>query len=236
MRYHFVIFIAIFCFNTAATAQADVDKEARAAFNEGIAAFDDGRLSDALVSFERAYSLRPAFKLLYNIGQAQTELGLTRQAISTFERYLRDGGNDIEPDRKLTVEAELSRLRVLAGGHQGTAGPAAARPDLTMKVSVAPHREENRFMTKAAPWVFGGMAVVTAVCGTVFGVRAASINKTLNAECNNGECPPQYQEDIDSMNGSAVAADVLLISTVVLTATAVSIFAVVRHQKKGESK
>jgi len=216
-------------------AQGDVDQEAREAFKEGIAAFDEGQISDALVSFQRAYSLRPAFKLLYNIGQAQTELGLTRQAISTFERYLRDGGEKIEPDRRLTVEAELSRLRILAGVAKPDASGAEVGK-LNLKITISPHKEENRFAAKGAPWLLGGTALTTAVLGTVFGLRAASANKSLGADCPGGNCAPGYEDDIDKMNGSAVAADVLFISTAVLSAAAIGIAAAVRHRHKKESR
>ena len=220
----------------AAHAQTDNEDEARTAFKEGLNAFDEGRTSDALVSFQRAYSLRPAFKLLYNIGQAQTELGLTRQAIQSFERYLQEGKDKIPPDRKLQVEAELSRLRILAGVKPVDTAPAASEAPPTPPPKDTAPTEENKFMAKVAPWMFGGLALATTGVGVAMGVRALSLNKSLNSSCTDGGCPPQYEEDIDSQKGSAVAADVLIITGTLLTAATISIVAVVRHKKKGASK
>ena len=217
-------------------AQGDVEEKARAAFKEGVLAFEEGRTSDALVSFQRAYSLRPAFKLLYNIGQAQTELGLTRQAIESFEGYLVEGGEHIDADRRLQVEAELSRLRVLAGVHPAQSGPPPPKDESGDRVEEAERAGENRFMTKAAPWMFGGLALATTGAGIAMGARALSLNNSLGSDCTDGVCPPSYEEDISSLKGSAAAADALLITGAVLTATAVIIAVVVRNKKKGESE
>ena len=233
-----VLWIVVFLLAVAPAAHAQVDNEdeARAAFKDGLTAFEEGRTEEALVSFQRAYSLRPAFKLLYNIGQAQTELGLTRQAIQSFERYLEEGGDKITPDRKLQVEAELSRLRVLAGVKPVDTAPTAAEASPPKAEAASAPAKENKFMTKVAPWMFGGLALSTTGAGVAMGVRALSLNKSLNSSCTDGICPPQYGEDIDSQKGSAVAADVLIITGTLLTAATISIVAVVRHKKKGGSK
>jgi tetratricopeptide (TPR) repeat protein len=234
MRIALLTLLFLLFFSTAATAQSrSPDDEAREAFNQGVAAFDAGRVSEALVAFERAYSLRPAFKLLYNIGQAQADLKLTRQAIQSFERYLSEGGDKIDPERKAEVEAEISKLRLLSGSPAPAQMPTG--DTITMKIRISAHPRVNKAL-KVAPWVTGGCALTTAVLGTVFGVRALSKNKFLSTHCSDGGCPPQYEDDVNSMNRSALAADVLLVSTGVLTAAAVSLFVVAAHKKKGKSK
>lgn len=228
-----VLMLVLTAENAARADESSVVLEARTSFREGLVAFDDGRISDALVAFERAYSLRPSFKLLFNIGHAQAELGLLRQAVESFEQYLQEGGDKIEPNRKLEVEAELSRLRISAG--MSEVGPSKGGQAVDLDLDSRPGKK--RFLTKVAPWLFGGLAVATAACGTAFGIRAVSLNNTLDSNCNAGGCPPKYADDIDSMNGSALAADVLLVSTALLTGTVVSIVAVTRHnKKKGESQ
>jgi tetratricopeptide (TPR) repeat protein len=230
-----LLFALFFLFfeGKARAESSSIDDEARSAFQQGIAAFDQGRVSDALVLFERAYSLRPAFKLLYNIGQAQADLKLFRQAIQSFERYLSEGKEAVEPERRAEVEAEISRLRLLSGTPAETEVPAGET--ITMKITISAHRKVGNALA-LAPWVTAGVALTTGTLGTVFGVRALSLNNSLSDNCTGGKCPSKYADDVDSMNGSALAADVLLISTGVLTAAAVSLFVVVHHKKKGKSK
>ncbi|MDD5309447.1 MAG: hypothetical protein PHU25_19190 [Deltaproteobacteria bacterium] len=95
----------------SAAAGADgTDQEARRIFHEGVRSYERGSLVEALDAFQRAYALRPSFRILFNIGQAQAELGRPHRAVEAFEGYLAEGGERIAPDRRRTVEQELARL------------------------------------------------------------------------------------------------------------------------------
>ncbi|MDJ0765163.1 MAG: hypothetical protein QNJ97_19440 [Myxococcota bacterium] len=101
----------------AANAQAieTDDKAARKSFEEGVQAFREARVGDALNAFKRAYAERPSFRILYNIAQAEAELGHPHRAIEAFEAYLADGGNRIPKARVIAVQSEIERLRTLVG-------------------------------------------------------------------------------------------------------------------------
>ena len=126
---HYLFTVAILVFglvmpSPAFAAGTNTDREARKLFQQGVKAFEATRVRDALDAFKRAYSLRPSYRILYNIAQAEAELGRPHLAIEAFEGYLADGGTRISPQRKTLVLRELAKLRVRVGevaveGQQG---------------------------------------------------------------------------------------------------------------------
>jgi len=64
------------------------DSDARALFNLGQAAFDQGRFQAAIDYFQQAYDLSHRPQLLFNIGQAADRLRDDRRALAAFEGFL----------------------------------------------------------------------------------------------------------------------------------------------------
>ena len=96
----------------ASTAsKPSASNEAKARFDRGVALFDDGDYSAALIEFERAYELAPNFRVLYNMGKVEEQLQRYPAAIRSFERYLGEGGKDVPVKRRAEVEREIRRLR-----------------------------------------------------------------------------------------------------------------------------
>lgn len=97
----------------AGTGGADAAAEARGRkhFARGVELYSEGDVGGALVEFEAAYAARPSYRLLYNLAQVHAELLDYAAAERNFVRYLRDGGAEIDPERRGRVEAELERLR-----------------------------------------------------------------------------------------------------------------------------
>jgi tetratricopeptide (TPR) repeat protein len=99
-----------------ATAGARADKtEARRHFQVGVSAAEAGAYAEAIVEFTRAYELSPNFAVLYNIATAQEALGDEPAALTTFERYLTEGGPAIAAARRAEVAAEMNRLTARTG-------------------------------------------------------------------------------------------------------------------------
>ena len=83
-------------------------QEARRAYDEGSTHYVAGRYEDALIAFERAYSLRPNPVVLMPILECHDHLGHVPEAIRTLETYLRavpEGRN------RPLLEARLANLR-----------------------------------------------------------------------------------------------------------------------------
>lgn len=89
--------------------------EARTRFNRGVELFNQEEHEASLAEFERAFELAPNFAVLYNIGQVNVALDRFPQAIAVYQRYLDEGGEGVQPDRRAEVEQRLARLRALVG-------------------------------------------------------------------------------------------------------------------------
>jgi hypothetical protein len=95
----------------AAHALADAREEAAEHFKRGADLYDDEDFRAALIEFRRAYALAPNFKVLFNIGNVQYQLGDYAGALKTLQQYLDEGGPRIEADRRAAVENDIERLK-----------------------------------------------------------------------------------------------------------------------------
>jgi hypothetical protein len=99
---------------------------ARAAFAEGKRLFEEQRPAEAAGAFRRAWRLNPSWKLFYNIGQCEAAARRHGLALEAFERYLAEGGDEIDDARRDEVLAEVERLRKMVGTVVVTAPDGAA--------------------------------------------------------------------------------------------------------------
>jgi hypothetical protein len=109
-----------FAFPLAICADATADDEARAdeakaAFEEGANLFASGDYPEAAKAFRRAYEIKPSWRLLYNIGQSEAAAKRHGLAMDAFEKYLSQGGDDVDEARRLEVTAEIERMRTIVG-------------------------------------------------------------------------------------------------------------------------
>jgi hypothetical protein len=125
MRSLLAVVIACVALWRGAPAAAQGSDEARAAFQEGLDAFGEGRYPAARAAFARAYALSPSWKLLYNLGQCEAALKEYGLSLTHFERYLSEGGDNVNAERRDEVLAEVERLRKMVGSLEVTA-PAGA--------------------------------------------------------------------------------------------------------------
>lgn len=94
----------------AADAAEDDVAQARKHFNQGLKLYKDGDFDAALVQFERAYAVKPNYKVLYNIAQSYFELHQYVEARDALRRYLKEGEGSIEADRRAAAEGDLVDL------------------------------------------------------------------------------------------------------------------------------
>lgn len=93
-----------------ARAQGSVEDRARAAYERGVEAARAGSYARALEAFEEAYRLRPAPRLLYNIGEVARFVPDWARSYEAFEQYLREGDAGSIPGRREEVEEALRAL------------------------------------------------------------------------------------------------------------------------------
>jgi hypothetical protein len=89
----------------------EAKKEAGERFKRGVKLQEEGNPEAAIIEFERAYQLAPNYRVLYNIGVIYRDRGDKANALRTFEKYLADGGSEIDAKRRKEVEADVVRLR-----------------------------------------------------------------------------------------------------------------------------
>jgi PEGA domain len=94
-----------------ADGQMDAKREARKHFDRAMELVEDGQLGEAVIEFRRSYELQPHYTVLYNLGQAYTELAKPVEAADALQRYLQEGGKAIKPARRAEVERDIARQR-----------------------------------------------------------------------------------------------------------------------------
>jgi hypothetical protein len=85
-------------------------EEASQHFQRAVELYRERAFDAALVEFNRAYELAPDYRLKYNIGQVQLELGDFVAAVDAFTQYLAEGGSGVSESRTAEVKAEISRI------------------------------------------------------------------------------------------------------------------------------
>ncbi|MDD5309863.1 MAG: PEGA domain-containing protein [Deltaproteobacteria bacterium] len=104
----------------------DRDEEARIQFQQGVELYGDNRFEQAAVAFARAYELKPSYKILFNIAQAENELGHYAAALEAYRGYVSGGGAEIEKARRTEVDREMKRLDALVGSIRLSCAAAGA--------------------------------------------------------------------------------------------------------------
>jgi hypothetical protein len=100
----------------AGTPAASPADKARATglLREGNSLYKKGDYTGALDKFEAAYAAMPSPKLLFNIGQARRDLGLTVDAIEAFDKFL-SLATDASPKTIAEARTHLADLQRKAG-------------------------------------------------------------------------------------------------------------------------
>jgi hypothetical protein len=79
--------------------------------------YQEGKYASALAEYDQAYEAsmdekgKRNWKILYNRGQCLVMLGREPEAIDSFQRYLDEGGDQVEAARRTQVEADIKKLK-----------------------------------------------------------------------------------------------------------------------------
>lgn len=87
-------------------------KKAGKHFQRGVALYNEADYRAALVEFRRAYETAPNPAVLYNIGQTYYQLQSYAQALTTFERYLAESGEQAAHAKEVEDTVDILRSRV----------------------------------------------------------------------------------------------------------------------------
>ncbi|MBX3234303.1 MAG: hypothetical protein KIT84_21555 [Labilithrix sp.] len=96
---------------SAAAPTEEAQKEANTHFQRAVTLYSEADYRGALVEFKRAYEIAPHVQVLYNIGQAYYQNQSYAEALTTFERFLAEGGQG----HKEEVERAIVVLKTRVG-------------------------------------------------------------------------------------------------------------------------
>lgn len=157
-------------------AEAQRFADAQRFYDNGKLAYDLGRFDDAAAQFERAYALRPAPLLLFNLAQCQRQLGDAKAAAVLYESFLRESTDGAGPQGVIARE-ELARLRSQLEAETARL-PADAEPKIDTATPSEPAATESNDVVL---WgAVGGGALLVVALGTA--AIAASVLASLPAQ------------------------------------------------------
>ena len=122
--------LAFFVAVPAFAADVPVSDNAKQHFQAGVAFLQDpdgARYEEAYREFQAAYADSPSWKILSNLGIAAMKLERDGEAIDAFQKYLAEGGAEIDADEKAQVERDLATLKASAARLTLTTNPAGAQ-------------------------------------------------------------------------------------------------------------
>ncbi len=85
-------------------------REAEAHFHRGVELYKESDYGGALVEFKRAYEIAPNYRVLYNLGQTYFQLQRWAEALEALQDYLTQGGAQIAPEKRASVESDVRQL------------------------------------------------------------------------------------------------------------------------------
>src|SRR5215470_8386310 len=92
-------------------ADATPLEEAKRAFSAGVILLKDpdgAKYEDALVQFNKAYRLSGSWKALGNVALCSMKLERDGEAIAAYEKYLVQGGKEVDADERAQIERDLA--------------------------------------------------------------------------------------------------------------------------------
>jgi len=125
-----VIFVAVvvgvLAVGSGARGQTSKDDQAKVQYQQGIELFESGKFEQAAIAFRKAYDLKPSYKVLFNLAQAENSADRFAAALWAYTRYLAEGGADVPAERVKQVKEEITRLNALVGMVVIQGGPDGA--------------------------------------------------------------------------------------------------------------
>ncbi len=99
---------------SVAHADGEISDKARQHFRAGVSFLQDpdgARYEEAYREFKAAYAASPSWKILGNLGLSAMKLERDGEAVDAFEKYLAEGGEQLDPTERAQVERDLATVR-----------------------------------------------------------------------------------------------------------------------------
>lgn len=157
--------------------------EARKHFDRGMKAYNLLDFKGALVEFQRAYVELPDPAFLFNIAQAQRQLGQYEAASKSYHMYLANQPNAPNREQVLKFIEQMDKAAASAHAQPATPPPTQAEPPAVVAAAPPPAARSPEVKWYASPlgWsLVGGGVVIIAVSGGLLGVAMSERDKALS--------------------------------------------------------
>jgi len=121
----------------------------------------------------------------------------------------RDGQvqQDVTVEEKATKPVTLD-VTEIAKKPKKSAVVATAPPPEKNPATTEPPNEEKKKGISPLVWIGGGVAIVGAAAGTVFGLMSMSDKESADQYCRDGKCPPPGHDAADSAKSEALISTI----------------------------
>jgi len=109
-----IVLLALLAQALTLTPNPQAKAKAQGLLNEGARLYGGGDYAGALEKFNTAYAAYPSPKLMFNIGQANRDLGRPVEALQAFEKFLADESGAL-PETAAEARTFLAELREKLG-------------------------------------------------------------------------------------------------------------------------
>jgi hypothetical protein len=146
-----IVLLALLAQASTAPPETQTKATAQGLLDEGSRLYGEGDYAGALDKFKTAYAAYPSPKLMFNIGQANRDLGRPVEALHAFEKFLAD---DITASPGTTADArkslaelrdKLGRIRIdcqTAGAEVSIDGKSMGQTPLPEPIWATPGRHQ----------------------------------------------------------------------------------------------
>src|SRR5580765_7472005 len=93
------------------TSQKQKMEEAQPHLQKAVELYDENDFANALIEFKRAYEIAGDWRFLFNIAQASYQVSNYALSLDSFQKYLSEGGAQVERRRRTFVEGEINKLK-----------------------------------------------------------------------------------------------------------------------------
>jgi tetratricopeptide (TPR) repeat protein len=108
-----LVFLLLLAQVGSQAADPEAKAKAQTLLKDGARSYRQGSFANALEKFNQAYAVFPSPKLLYNIGQANRELGRSVEAVEAFDKFL-SLSTDASPELMSDARRSLNELYTYA--------------------------------------------------------------------------------------------------------------------------
>ncbi len=149
MKRYLALFTVLAVFTTLSFPAAAQKAKAKKAFDKGVVSMEDHDYKKALQSFETAYKAAPHWMVLAHIGNCHAKLNNPVKSIAAYEQFIKDGGDDIDPDERNAARKNIREQRKKVGTLFLLVKPKSSRVNIDGESIGNPPFEE--ILLKAGP-------------------------------------------------------------------------------------